>query len=167
MKPTPPPPPAFHPGRHREMFDDRLSDPYARREKLSEPAVCSECGAVYHQGRWQWLPAPPDAQAVQCAACRRILEKVPAGYVALHGTFARDHRVELLELVRNLEAREKAEHPMQRIMAIDEQDGGLMISTTDIHLARGIGEALEHAYKGKLDYHYLPDEYLLRVRWER
>lgn len=167
MKPKPPPPPAFKPGRHFEEFDDRLSDPYAQRGKLAEPAVCSECGAVYHEGRWQWLPAPPDAAAVRCAACRRILEKMPAGYVAVNGAFAREHRLELLELVRNLEAREKNEHPMQRIIAIDEQDDGLMITTTDIHLARGIGEALQHAYKGKLDYHFLPDEYLLRVRWER
>lgn len=140
------------------MFVDRLSDPYAQRGKLAEPAVCSECGAVYHQGRWQWLLAPPGAQAVQCVACRRILEKMPPGYVAIGGDFARTHR---------LEAREKAEHPMQRIIAIEEQDDGLMITTTDIHLVRGIGEALEHAYKGTLDYHFLPDEYLLRVRWER
>lgn len=167
MKPTPPPPPAFRPGFHREQFDDRLSDPYALRGKLPEPAVCSECGAVYQEGRWQWLPAPPNAAAVQCGACRRILEKVPAGYVAINGDFAREHRLELLELVRNHETREKKEHPMQRIIAIDEQDDGLMITTTDIHLARGIGEALEHAYKGKLEYHYLPNEYLLRVRWER
>jgi hypothetical protein len=159
-------PPAFRPGRHLEMFDDG-NDPYAQREKLSEPAVCSDCGAVYHQGRWQWLLAPPGALPVRCAACRRILEKMPAGYVAIGGAFARDHREELLQLVRNLEAKEKAEHPLQRIMAIDEHDDGLMISTTDIHLARGIGEALQHAYKGTLDYHFVPDEYLLRVRWER
>jgi NMD protein affecting ribosome stability and mRNA decay len=160
-------PPAFHPGRHLEIFDGTVSDPYAQQEKLAEPAVCGECGAVYHQGRWQWTPAPAGAQTVRCAACRRILEKMPAGFVAISGTFAHDHRAELLQLVHNLEAREKAEHSLQRIIAIDEEDGGLTISTTDIHLARGIGEALEHAYKGTLDYHFLPDEYLLRVRWER
>lgn len=167
MKPTPTPPPESRPGFHREQFDDGQRDPYALRAKLAEPAVCSECGAVYQEGRWQWLPAPPNAAAVQCAACRRILEKVPAGFVAVSGAFALAHRLELLELVRNHEAREKKEHPLQRIIAIDEQDDGLMITTTDIHLARGIGEALEHAYKGTLDYHYLPDQYLLRVRWER
>lgn len=167
MKPTPSPPKVFRPGRHLEMFDDTVSDPYARRGKLSEPAACSECGAVFHQGRWQWLPPPPNAAAVRCAACLRILENMPAGYVELVGSFARDHRVELLELVRNLEAREKAEHPLQRIMSIDERDDGVTISTTDIHLARGIGEALQHAYKGTLDHHFAPDDYLLRVRWQR
>lgn len=167
MKTKQPPPSVFQPGHHLEMYDATVSDPYAQQEKLSEPAVCSECGAVYHQGRWQWLLPPPNAQAVKCAACRRIQENMPAGYVALEGEFARDHRVELIELIHNHEAREKAEHPLQRIIAIDEQNGGLMITTTDIHLARGIGEALKHAYKGTLDYHYLHDEYLLRVHWER
>jgi NMD protein affecting ribosome stability and mRNA decay len=166
MKTTPSPPHVFRPGRHLEMFNN-ASDPYAQHGKLSEPTVCSECGAVYHQGRWQWLPAPADAKAVRCAACSRMLENMPAGYVALQGSFARDHRVELLELVRNLEAREKAEHPMQRIISIDEHDDGLTISTTDVHLARGIGEALHHAYKGTLDYQFHPDQYLLHVRWER
>lgn len=92
---------------------------------------------------------------------------MPAGYVALQGPFARDHRLEVLELVRNLEAREKAEHPLQRIMSIDEHDDGLTVTTTDVHLARGIGQALQRAYKGALDYQFHPDEYLLRVRWER
>lgn len=167
MKTRQSPPEVFHPGRRLELFDGTVSDPYAQLEKLSEPAVCSECGAVYHQGRWQWMLAPPDAHAVQCAACRRIREKMPAGFVAVEGAFAREHRQELLELVHNHEAREKAEHPLQRIISIEEHDDDLMITTTDIHLARGIGEALEHAYKGTLDYHYLNDEYLLRVRWER
>ena len=49
----------------------------------------------------------------------------------------------------------------------EEQDDKLMITTTDIHLARGIGEALEHAYRGELAFHYNKAEYLLRVRWQR
>lgn len=167
MKTTPAPPHVFRPGRHLELFDDTVSDPYTQHAKLAEPTVCSECGAVYHQGRWQWLPVPANAMAARCAACRRILEQMPAGYVTLQGAFARDHRMEVLELVHNLEAREKAEHPLQRIISIDEHDEGLMILTTDVHLARAIGEALQHAYKGKLDYHFTPDEYVLRVRWER
>jgi hypothetical protein len=29
-----------------------------------------------------------------------------------------------------------------------------VVTTTDIHLPRRVGHALEHAYKGKLDVHY-------------
>ena len=43
----------------------------------------------------------------------------------------------------------------------------LLVTTTDPHLARRIGEALHHAYKGELDYHYNKEEKLLRVVWRR
>jgi hypothetical protein len=41
------------------------------------------------------------------------------------------------------------------------------VTTTDIHLARGIGDALHSAYKGELEYHYNKEENLLRVEWRR
>ncbi len=167
MKSTQPPPTTFHPGRHLEMFNDPIHDPYQERGKLAEPAVCSNCGAVYHQGRWQWMMPPADALQTHCAACRRIQENMPAGYVSIEGTYAQSHHDELINLVRHLEQRQKAEHPMKRIMAIEEVDNTLLITTTDIHLARNIGDALEDAYKGELDFHYNKEEYLLRIRWRR
>ncbi len=157
---------AFQPGRHFQVLDDPSHDPYQDREKLAEPSVCADCGAVFHEGRWQWAPVPAHAHQAHCTACRRIHDKFPAGYVSIEGAFAQAHREELVNLARNLEAREKAEHPLQRIMAIEDQDDHMMITTTDIHLARAIGEALHHAYKGELDYQYNREEYLLRVRWK-
>lgn len=50
-------------------------------------------------------------------------------------------------------------------MNIEETDGAVLVTTTDIHLARRLGEALHHAYQGELEYHYNPDENLLRVHW--
>lgn len=167
MKPATPPPSTFRPGRHLEVLDEPVHDPYLDREKLEEPAVCSDCGAVYHDGRWQWITPPTHALQTRCTACRRIHEHLPAGYVSVGGDFTRQHREEVLNLIRNVERREKAEHPLQRIMAIEDQDGGLEVTTTDIHLARGIGEALRHAYRGKLDFHYNKEQYLLRLRWAR
>lgn len=38
------------------------------------------------------------------------------------------------------------EHPLSRIMGIERRPEGLVISTTDTHLPRRIGEALKHAY---------------------
>jgi hypothetical protein len=52
-------------------------------------------------------------------------------------------------------------------MKIEDQDDGIQITTTDIHLARGIGEALHNAYQGELEYHYNEQENLLRVVWQR
>jgi hypothetical protein len=167
MKPKQAPAPAFRPGRHFEVLDEPVSDPYQLREKLVEPSVCPDCGAVYQQGRWQWSAAPKNAHLARCTACLRIKENLPAGYVSLGGMFVQSHRDEILGLVRHLEAREKSEHPLQRIMAIADQDDGLLITTTDIHLASGIGRALQSAYHGELDFHYNKDEYLLRMDWRR
>jgi NMD protein affecting ribosome stability and mRNA decay len=102
-----------------------------------------------------------------CPACHRIQDELPAGYVSIGGAFFKQHREELLHLVRNEEARARAEHPLKRIMDIEDADDGILVTTTDIHLARGIGEALHHAYQGELEYHYNEQENLLRVVWGR
>ena len=52
-------------------------------------------------------------------------------------------------------------------MDITEEGGVTSVTTTDVHLARRIGEALHHAYQGKLDIKYSQDEYVVRVTWER
>jgi hypothetical protein len=102
-----------------------------------------------------------------CPACHRIHDEFPAGYVTVGGSFFKEHHEELLRLARNEEAKAKAEHPLERIMKIEDEDDSILITTTDIHLARGIGEALHHAYQGELEYHYNERENLLRVVWQR
>ena len=52
-------------------------------------------------------------------------------------------------------------------MAIEKKPDGLLVSTTDSHLARGIGEALAGAYDGDLKVRYSKDENLVRVVWKR
>jgi NMD protein affecting ribosome stability and mRNA decay len=167
MKVAPPPASDFPASRHLEVFDDPIYDPYQTQENLFESSACSECGAVYLDGRWQWIVPPVHALHTRCPACRRMDEKAPAAYVSLEGQFVHDHREELMAFVRALEAHQKAENPLQRIMAIDEHGDKLMITTTDIHLARAIGEALQQAYQGHLDFNYTDAEYLLRVSWRR
>lgn len=151
----------------RSAFQERVQDTYKTKGKLPEPTVCPACGAVYHKGRWQWLPRPDKPHEQLCPACHRIHDEVPAGYVTLAGEFLAQHRDEILHLVRNHAEKAKAEHALERIIAIVDHDGGVMATTTDIHLARGIGEALEHAYQGQLEFHYNDGENLLRVHWER
>ncbi len=144
-----------------------VDDSYKLRGKLPDPTVCPQCGAVFHKGKWQWLPQPEPAHRETCPACHRIHDNFPAGYVRLEGDFFAQHREEILNLVRQIEQREKAEHPLQRIMNIAEEAGGVLVTTTDNHLARGIGEAIGHAYQGELDFQYNTEENLLRVHWKR
>ena len=61
----------------------------------------------------------------------------------------------------------RAEHPLERIMDIKEEAGHTVVTFTDAHLVHGIGEALRHAYHGKLDSRYTDEDDLLRVAWSR
>ena len=160
-------PAGFHPIRRDRLPLETVMDSYKATGKLSEPAVCQDCGAVFQSGRWQWLQKPKDAHLTTCPACHRARDHFPAGYVTLSGEFFSSHEQEIMQLIQHRETREKAEHPMQRIMAIEKTKQGTLVTTTDIHLARGIGEALHHAYQGELDFHYNPDQNLLRASWNR
>jgi NMD protein affecting ribosome stability and mRNA decay len=143
------------------------ADPYRAREKLPEPAVCPSCQAVYVAGRWTWNKPSADAYEHKCPACQRIQDRFPAGYVMIKGEFIGKHRDEIIALITSMEGREKAEHPLQRIMAIEDVRDGLQVTTTDSRLARGIGEALHDAYKGDLKLRYSRDENLMRATWRR
>ena len=160
--------PRAHRHHHRDrQIEEVVHDPYQARSKPPEPAACPKCGIVFHEGRWQRLPRPAAAHDHVCPACRRTEDHYPAGYVTLSGKFLTIHHEEIMQLVRNEETNENSDHPLQRIMGIEDQQDKIVITTTDVHLARRIGEAVHHAYRGDLDVKYSPDEYLVRVSWER
>ncbi|HPG24158.1 MAG: ATPase [Spirochaetaceae bacterium] len=147
---------------------DHTHDTYGLRGKLSDPSACRTCGASYHEGRWTWRPAPVDAFQTTCPACRRAEDGQPAGLVTLEGPFLKEHRAEIEGLIRNLEEREKAEHPLKRVLSIEPRDDGAVeVATSDVHLARGIGRALHDAYQGEVDYGFTEIENLCRVHWRR
>lgn len=151
--------------RHNGIFQEEVHDAYKARGKLQEPTVCPQCNAVFQEGRWRWGDTPANAHREMCPACHRLHDHYPAGFITLSGDFFMAHHDEIMNLVRNHEERERTEHPLQRIMAVEQHDDGVLVTTTDIHLARSLGEALYHAYRGELEYHYNPAEYLLRVHW--
>jgi NMD protein affecting ribosome stability and mRNA decay len=160
-------PESSHPSRHDRLLREWVHDTYRSKSKLPEPTRCPDCGAIYQQGRWHWGEAKGEAHEERCPACHRQQDHCPAGFLSLSGEFLAAHQEEILNLVRNVEAREKAEHPLKRIMAMEPQGDGLLVTFTDPHLARGAGEALHHAYQGDLEYAYQEEEHILRVRWHR
>jgi hypothetical protein len=153
--------------RHDRQIEEVVHDAYRERHRPPEPAVCPSCGVVYEHGAYHWKPRPAGAQEHACPACRRIADQYPAGYLTLDGEFFQGHRDEIMGLVHNEAARARAEHPLERIMAVEEQGGKTVITTTDLHLPRRIGDALHHAYRGESETKYSPDEYLVRVSWRR
>jgi hypothetical protein len=52
-------------------------------------------------------------------------------------------------------------------MAIERTSGRIVVTTTDIHLPRRIGHALENAWGGTLATHYDEAGYFVRAHWER
>jgi hypothetical protein len=153
--------------RQEQLLQEVVHDPYQSGKKLPEPTRCQDCGALWRRGRWSWGAAPAGAHEARCPACRRIRDRLPAGYVHLAGGFFDAHREEVLGRVRRCEAAEKRGHPLERIMAIAADGAGVVVTTTGVHLAHRIGEALTRAFKGELDARYLKGEKLLRVRWSR
>jgi len=153
--------------RRDKMLQDGRHDPYRSRGKLREPSVCGGCGALYQGGRWLWAKAPPEAREVTCPACQRAADRNPAGRVELAGGFYPAHREEILNLVRNEGEAERHERPLERIMEIAEAAAGAVVTTTGVHLARRIGEALSRSYQGALDLRYGDGETTVRVAWSR
>jgi|GEM_PF-34534 len=162
--------------RHDTIVPEAGADPYREVRHYPGGTVCAGCGLIYEEGRWAppeaaWAPPPahaldPDATPL-CPACRRIRDDYPAGFLAATGAFVRGHLAEVLDVVRRNAELELAEHPLNRIMRLDTADGRVDLTTTDIHLARRIGEALHDLYGGEIDLDYLKDGEQLRVKWTR
>jgi len=154
--------------RREQLIDDPRHDSYKARGKLPDPTRCPECRAVFQKGRWTWNGArSADVHEQLCPACQRARDGFPGGYVTLGGEYLAAHRDEILNLVRNCEAEEKARHPLQRIIAIRNVDGGVLVTTTDAHLARRIAEHVHDACKGSLALQYSKEENLVRANWMR
>ena len=63
------------------------------------------------------------------------------------------------------EEAENKEHPLNRIISIEEDAQGLVINTTDIHLPRRIGEAVKRAFHSEIENTFEKDGYFVRVSW--
>ena len=144
---------------------DHILDPYQRQQKLHEPTVCRSCGAIYRHGSWQWGKLAAGAHEEICPACRRIAEELPAGIVTVHGVQDQRRKDEIIALARHQEQAENSEHPLNRIIAIEDKGDALSITTTDIHLPRRFGEALKRTLHGDLAIHFDESGYFVRVDW--
>ncbi len=154
-------------GRKDRLVKEREHDAYHSRAKLPDSTLCPECGAVYMKGRWVWSSAPDNSHKAVCPACRRIADRFPVGRIEIRGTFFVEHHDEILNLLQNVERKEKASHPLERIMNIEEGAVGTLVTTTGIHIARGIGSALSNAYCGEISIRYLDADAGIQIRWTR
>lgn len=153
--------------RRDRLVQEEIHDTYRARGKPPEPTQCPFCGAVFKDGRWSWaVEGLAESNKKTCPACQRVRDAYPAGYVTLSGSFLDTHRDEIMNLIRNAVKKESEEHPLKRIMDVKDIEGGMVVTTTDSHLARSIGVCIERAYEGELDYQHTEDD-MLRVFWKR
>jgi hypothetical protein len=102
-----------------------------------------------------------------CPACHRINDKAPAGIVVLDGRTVASHADELIHLARRQEEAEKAEHPLNRIMDVEVRaPDEIAITTTEVHLAVRIGDAIQRAFKGDLTEKFDDACCFIRVTWQ-
>lgn len=156
----------FRAGRHEQRMQD-TQDSYRATAHMPDPARCPRCGAAYLKGRWTWQAVDSKAAEHTCPACQRIEDNFPAGYVVLKGAYFAQHREEILNVVNARATHARDEHPLQRIIGMEKVDGGVRVTTTDAHLARGIAIAVQEAFKGDLDLTFTKDENLVRATWSR
>jgi NMD protein affecting ribosome stability and mRNA decay len=155
--------------RKDRLIQEREHDVYLARGKWPEPTLCTVCGAVFVDGRWSWADPPISATVhkVTCPACRRIADRYPAGYIEIKGEFFTGHRDEILNLIERVAKQEKERHPLERVISLTPEGDHLLATTSGVHLARRIGQALARAYKGELTFSYADADQNIRVHWQR
>ena len=164
-----PHPPSEHPARREGLEQGHQADPYRLNRKFAEPSVCPDCQASYHQGHWTWQLPQPGAQKHRCPACARIRDRVPAGELTLSGAFVAENYDQLLALIDHTEAHIRAEHPLERLMAIatDDHHQQAVLTFTGTHGTHGVAEAIRAAFGGELAAPYPEGSTPLRVQWRQ
>lgn len=155
------------PQKDDRAYAERNEDPYQNQSKYAEPSTCTGCNAVFTKGGWRWAEPEANAHPRICPACQRIQDKVPAGIVRVYGDFYAQHRQEINNLVNNVEAKEKAGHPLQRIMSVNASDSEMTLELTGVHVTKAVVEALKHAYQGEAVIQFAANDGTMRAEWKR
>jgi NMD protein affecting ribosome stability and mRNA decay len=151
------------------------SDPYLPRGASQKISVCEGCHSVYKSKRWYADPdiydaalKIPDTSTMVCPACMKIRDNFPGGIVTLKGDYVLSHKQDLMNLIKNEEARAHGFNPLERLMSVKENGkGSIVISTTNEKLAQRLGRAIKKAFHGEVTYRWSHDNKLARVDWVR
>ena len=162
---------------YKQTYKKKTStaDPYLPKGASKKITVCEGCHAVYKKKRWYADPhlyiaavKISDTAVAICPACLKIRDNFPGGIVTLTGDYVLLHKQELLNLIKNEEARARGFNPLERVMSVKETGyGGMVISTTNEKMAQRIGRAIRKAFSGKVTYQWSHDNKLARVDWAR
>jgi NMD protein affecting ribosome stability and mRNA decay len=122
---------------------------------------------LFSEGRWVWKGTEEEVNTTVCPACRRITERNPAGFVDIHGDFFHGRGQEIENLIYNTEKAETLDRPMERLIQVVRDEDGTRVTTTGVHIARRIGDAVARAYSSESTIEYLDGEKRVRISVER
>jgi undecaprenyl pyrophosphate synthase len=156
---------------------DREAGRHRPPRGIKEPAVCSDCGAVYVNRRWSLADSlvgnkkhknGRPARTTVCPACKQKRAGEPRGFVFLDGAFFVQHQTEIKRLLFNEAERATEDNPLARILECKEdEEHQLTVTTTTEHLAQRLGHTLEKAFGGSVQYDFSHENKLARVSWRR
>lgn len=147
----------------------RLDNPYRNPHKYPSDTECPGCGLLFQDGAWKIAVIKPEHELHHhlCPACLQTRDDYPGGVLTLEGKFFDVHREDVLHRIRNVEKVVREEHPLQRIMRIEENPGEIVVYTTDQHLAVRMGKALRSDFGGELSLSYAKEDKFAKARWSR
>jgi NMD protein affecting ribosome stability and mRNA decay len=146
----------------------RSQEPYLPKRGLPEGALCKGCGIVYHNKRWQGDGSEiVKSCEVLCPACQRMADHNPGGVITLSGPYLASHKEEILNRIKQEEAKSREKNPIGRIMEITDQEGQITVTTTEDKLAQKLGREIYKSQKGELHYQWSHDQRMVRVEWMR
>jgi NAD-dependent dihydropyrimidine dehydrogenase PreA subunit len=121
-------------------------DPYADAHKPSGVVTCTACHAFHERGHWKWGAVPSGASTALCPACRRIKDRCPAHVLRLDGV-PKDRRQELVALVHRVAEEECRDHPLERLMSLEDAADLIEIRTTGAQLPRRLRASIARAFR--------------------
>jgi hypothetical protein len=159
---------------HREKTGSSMS-PHTDDKPPTGTAICRECQAIWRRGTWSLDPTarrslrgPSPATSVLCPACACAAQGHPSGIVYLTGSYLARNRIEILNLLRNLERAAASKNPLERIIRIThDASHPVVVETTSEKLARRLGRGLSKACGGRLAIRFSHEDKLVRIYWHR
>ena len=145
----------------------RSLDAYLPKRGLPEGAICRGCGLSYRNKRWQSERLEETSCEVLCPACQRMEDNNPGGVVTLSGPYLASHKEEILNAIKQEEAKSREKNPIGRIMEIKDEEGTITVTTTEDKLAQRLGREVYKSQKGELHYQWSHDQHMVRVEWMR
>ena len=85
----------------------------------------------------------------------------------MSGGFLTRHKQDIVNRVRNVAEHVLEEHPLERIMKMEENNGEILVYATSEHLIARIAKALHRDFKGTLKLTYASEDKFASAHWSR